>query len=113
MPISFGAKSTADEVLDGVDLKGRRVLVTGVSSGVGVETARILAAHGADVIGAARNLTKVRRATEQVCDQAAVGSFELVELDLASLASIRACADALVAAGKGSCSSASTNRIVS
>lgn len=101
MSISFDATSTADDVLERVDLRGRRVLVTGVSSGIGVETARVLAAHGAYVVGAARDLNKARRATEQVRAQAATGgSFDLIELDLASLASIRACADELVKTGE-------------
>lgn len=90
----FGAQTTTDEVLAGVDLTGKRVLVTGVSAGLGVETARALAAHGAQVVGAARDLDKARRAT------AGIGGLELVELDLASLASVRACADALVKAGR-------------
>ena len=98
---SFGAKSTTDEVLAGVNLSGKRILVTGASAGLGVETARTLAAHGATVVGAARDLDKAHRATEVVRSQAANGGgLELVELDLASLASVRACADALVAAGK-------------
>jgi NAD(P)-dependent dehydrogenase (short-subunit alcohol dehydrogenase family) len=97
----FGAASTTDEVLEGVNLSGKRILVTGVSAGLGVETARALAAHGAQVVGAARDLDKARRATEPVVAQAANGGgLELIELDLASLASVRACADALVAAGK-------------
>jgi NAD(P)-dependent dehydrogenase (short-subunit alcohol dehydrogenase family) len=91
----FGADTTADEVLDGVDLRGRRILVTGVSSGLGVETARSLAAHGASVIGAARDLDRARIATREV-----IGDFDLVELDLASLASVRACADRLLADGR-------------
>jgi len=97
----FGAQSTTDEVLDGRDLGGKRILVTGVSAGLGVETARALAARGAQVVGAARNLDKARGATETVRAQAANGGgLELVELDLASLASVRACADGLVASGK-------------
>ena len=97
----FGATSTTDEVLDGVDLAGKRILVTGVSAGLGVETARTLAAHGAQVVGAARDLDKAQRATEQVRAEAANGGgLELIELDLASLASVRACADALVAVGR-------------
>jgi NAD(P)-dependent dehydrogenase (short-subunit alcohol dehydrogenase family) len=96
----FGATSTTDEVLEGVDLSGKRILVTGVSAGLGVETARTLAAHGAQVVGAARDLNKAKTATEQVRAQAANGGgLELVELDLASLASVRACADALISAG--------------
>jgi len=47
----FGATSTSDEVLSGVNLQGKRILVTGVSAGLGVETARSLAAHGASVVG--------------------------------------------------------------
>jgi NAD(P)-dependent dehydrogenase (short-subunit alcohol dehydrogenase family) len=97
----FGATSTTDEVLDGIDLRGKRVLVTGVSAGLGVETARALAAHGAQVVGAARNLAKAEAATAPVrADMGDGGSLELVALDLASLASVRACADALVADGR-------------
>ena len=93
----FDATSTTDEVLEGKDLSGIRVLVTGVSAGLGVETARALARHGADVVGAARDLARRKRATAQVRADAEAGggSLELVALDLASLASVRACADAL------------------
>ncbi len=99
---SFGATSTTDDVLSGVNLKGKRILVTGVSAGIGVETARSLAAHGAHVIGAARDLNKAKVATEQVRKDAAAngGSFGLVELDLANLKSVRACADGLLAKGE-------------
>lgn len=101
MTTSFGELSTTDDVLAGVDLSGKRILVTGVSAGLGVETARALAAHGATVVGAARDLDKARAATGVVREQAAHGGgLELAQLDLASLASVRACADALVAAGK-------------
>jgi NAD(P)-dependent dehydrogenase (short-subunit alcohol dehydrogenase family) len=98
----FGATSTTDEVLSGVNLQGKRVLVTGVSAGLGVETARSLAAHGAHVVGAARDLTKAEAATAQVRTDAAKGggSFDLVELDLANLKSVRACADGLLAKGE-------------
>lgn len=54
-PHTFGATTTATEVIDGVDLRGRRALVTGASSGIGVETARALAAAGADVTLAVRD----------------------------------------------------------
>jgi NAD(P)-dependent dehydrogenase (short-subunit alcohol dehydrogenase family) len=91
----FGAESTTEEVLEGIDLTGRRVLITGTSAGLGVETARALAAHGATVIGTARNLPKAREATALVS-----GAFELVELDLASLASVRRCTDTLLAIGE-------------
>ena len=101
MTNTFGATSTTDDVLRSVKLSGKRVLVTGVSAGLGVESARALAAHGAEVIGAARDLSKAQGATEQVRAQATRGgSLHLVQLDLASLDSVRRCADGLLAAGK-------------
>ncbi len=95
----FGATSTTEDVLSGVNLHGKRILVTGVSAGLGVETARSLVARGAHVVGAARDLKKAEAATTQVRKDAAAhgGSFELIELDLASLKSVRACADKLLA----------------
>jgi NAD(P)-dependent dehydrogenase (short-subunit alcohol dehydrogenase family) len=97
----FGATSTTDEVLSGVNLQGKRILVTGVSAGLGVETARSLAAHGAHVVGAARDLSKAEAATALVRKDAAKngGRFEVVELDLGNVKSVRACADQLVAKG--------------
>jgi len=99
---NFDATSTTDEVLAGVDLSGKRVLVTGVSAGIGVETARALVAHGADVVGTVRDLAKGERATVGVraAAEAGGGRFELIELDLASLESVRACADKLVTDGR-------------
>ncbi|WP_191060083.1 SDR family NAD(P)-dependent oxidoreductase [Geminicoccus harenae] len=98
----FGAKSTADQVLSGVDLTGKRVLVTGASAGIGRETARSLVAHGASVVGAVRNLAKAEPATAAVREAASQGggSLELIELDLASLQSTRAGADRLLADGR-------------
>lgn len=99
---SLGWKSTANDVLAGIDLKGKRVLVTGVSAGLGVETARSLVAHGAEVVGAARDLRKAEAATTDVRAAASGGNgqFEIVEMDLASLSSVRRCADTLLAAGR-------------
>jgi NAD(P)-dependent dehydrogenase (short-subunit alcohol dehydrogenase family) len=98
----FGATSTTDEVLSGINLRGKRILVTGVSAGIGVETARSLAAHGADVVGAARDLKKAEAATAQVKTDAAAGggSLEFVALDLGSLKSVRACAQELLDKGR-------------
>src|SRR5580658_8914277 len=98
MTNALGATSTTDEVLAGIDLHGKRIFVTGVSAGIGAETARALAAHGAQVVGAARDLVKAEAATAQVRNDAAAkgGSFELIPLDLASLKSVRACADQLL-----------------
>jgi NAD(P)-dependent dehydrogenase (short-subunit alcohol dehydrogenase family) len=98
----FGATSTTEDVLVGVNLQGKRILVTGVSAGLGVETARSLVAHGAQVVGAARDLSKAEGATAEVRKDGAAhgGSFELVELDLADLRNVRACADQLVKKGE-------------
>jgi NAD(P)-dependent dehydrogenase (short-subunit alcohol dehydrogenase family) len=73
MTKGFGATSTTDDVLTGVDLSRKRVLVTGALAGPGLETARALAAHDAQVVGAARDLAKAERATNEVRTQAANG----------------------------------------
>ncbi len=100
MSASFSAESTTDEVLEGVDLTGQRFLVTGVSAGLGVETTRTLLAHGASVVGTARDLPKADRALESVREFIQPGaSLEVVEVDLASLASVRRGADELLARG--------------
>ena len=94
MAKTFNATSTTDEVLAGTDLTGKRALVTGVSAGLGVETARALAAHGADVVGTARDLDKARQAT------VGISNLTLLEVDLAALGSVRDGADALNADGR-------------
>lgn len=98
----FDSTSTTEEVLGDIRLDGKRVLITGTSAGIGVETARALVARGATVIGAVRSTAKAEQATQHVTEaaQAGGGSFSLIELDLASLASVRAAADALVAQGQ-------------
>jgi short-subunit dehydrogenase len=59
--------------LSGVNLRSKRILVTGVSAGLGVETATSLAAHGAEVVGGARDLAKAEAATAEVRNNAAAG----------------------------------------
>jgi NAD(P)-dependent dehydrogenase (short-subunit alcohol dehydrogenase family) len=94
--MTLGWETTTDDVLGGVDLSGKRILTTGASAGLGVETIRALAARGATVIGAARDIAKARRALAA----AGVADIELVEVDLASLASVRKATDEIVAQGK-------------
>jgi len=91
----FGETSTTEDVLAGIELAGKRVLITGVSAGLGVETARALSSHGAEVTGAARDLDKARAALKE-----AGADIDLVELDLASLASVREASDQLLADGR-------------
>src|ERR1700730_469022 len=92
----FNAQSTTDDVLAGIDLAGKRVLVTGVSAGLGVETARALAAHRAEENGAARDVDKAGGALAR----AGAKGVRPIALDLASLASVRSTADSLLADGR-------------
>lgn len=103
MTQELGAKTTADEVLGDARLDGKRYLVTGVSSGVGTETARVLVARGAHVTGTLRDLEKAASAVDEINSAAAEGDghFEVAEADLASLESIRGCTDELLAKGQG------------
>ncbi len=98
----FGWASTSDDVLSGMDLQDKRILVTGVSAGLGVETARALVAHGANVVGTARNLAKAKQATDGIRSVVRFGggSLELIDLDLADLTNVRSCADRLLADGR-------------
>ncbi|MEO8457739.1 MAG: SDR family NAD(P)-dependent oxidoreductase [Chloroflexota bacterium] len=97
----YGFSTTTDELLDKRDLTGQRVLITGASAGLGVETARTLAAHGASVVMCVRDLDKGERAAVIVrTDAMPHAAVEVRELDLASLASVRTCADALLAEGQ-------------
>jgi NAD(P)-dependent dehydrogenase (short-subunit alcohol dehydrogenase family) len=87
-----GAESTADDVLGDRDLTGLQVVITGVSAGLGVETARALASRGAAVTGVVRDPAKARASLA-----AAGAPVALVEADLASLASVRSGAGAVAA----------------
>jgi NAD(P)-dependent dehydrogenase (short-subunit alcohol dehydrogenase family) len=96
--MAFGFDSTTEDVLDGVDLTGRVVVITGASTGIGLETARALAAVGAEIVLAGRNAEKHAAAMATI--RAAVPEAELshVELDLRSLDSARAAGRAIAAA---------------
>jgi NAD(P)-dependent dehydrogenase (short-subunit alcohol dehydrogenase family) len=88
--MGFGFETTTDEVLAGVDLTGRTALVTGASAGIGVETARALAAAGASVTMTGRDPGKLAAAAASVREGAPGADVATGELDLASLASVRA-----------------------
>ncbi|HLT31558.1 MAG TPA: SDR family oxidoreductase [Myxococcaceae bacterium] len=86
-PSGFGANSTAEEVTEGLDLRGRHILVTGCTSGLGKETARVLAMRGATVLGTARNEGRAREALDSVGASSGVA----LACELADPASVAAC----------------------
>jgi WW domain-containing oxidoreductase len=89
-PIPFGARATADKVLAGIDLSGKRFLVTGCNSGIGFETMSALTANGGQVLGLARSLADAQAA----CAKVSPGAMPLA-CDLADLESVSAAAAAI------------------
>ncbi|MFE3828217.1 SDR family NAD(P)-dependent oxidoreductase [Streptomyces sp. NPDC059092] len=91
-PRTFGASTTAAEVTEGVDLHGRRAVVTGAGSGIGAETARVLAAAGADVTLAVRDTAAGARVAERLAAELPPGSGKLTvgRLDLADRSTVAA-----------------------
>ena len=87
--MTFDNKSTTNEVLDGIDLTGTRVLVTGASTGLGEETTRALAAHGAAVTMAVRDPERGEAAAARIRAAVPDADLEVMLLDLASLADVR------------------------
>jgi NAD(P)-dependent dehydrogenase (short-subunit alcohol dehydrogenase family) len=88
----FNAESTAAEVIAGIDLTGRRAIVTGGASGIGVETARALAGAGAEVTLAVRNLEAGERTAADIIHGTGNKQVLVAPLDLADQASVAALA---------------------
>jgi NAD(P)-dependent dehydrogenase (short-subunit alcohol dehydrogenase family) len=86
----FGFESTAAEVVAAIDLSGRRTIVTGGSSGIGVETARALASAGAEVTLAVRNNDAGQRTAADITDRTGNNAVHVGRLDLADRASVAA-----------------------
>lgn len=91
----FNKRSTAGQVVEGMDLTGKRILITGASSGLGLHSAQVLAERGAHVIVTARSL----QGASEVCDQIG-GSTKPLACELGDPASIRACAASVLATGE-------------
>ena len=87
--------TTAREVVGDVDLTGKACVITGASAGLGRESARALAAAGAQVTLAGRNMTALQQAQQWVVEEVPDARTSLVELDLTSLASVRGAADVI------------------
>ena len=97
MTRTFSSKSTTDDVLAGIDLSGKLALVTGASSGLGVETARALASKGARVVMAARDVAKIEQQAAAIRAQHPAAQLEVMELHLDKPANVRAFAKAFLA----------------
>ncbi|KAI3873424.1 hypothetical protein MKW98_008076 [Papaver atlanticum] len=85
----FSSSSTAEEVTHGIDASALTAIVTGASSGIGVETARVLALRGAHVIMAVRNVTAGRAVKDAIVKENHNAKVDVMELDLSSMASVR------------------------
>lgn len=93
---TFGPSTTTEDVLDGLDLRGTVALVTGGSSGLGQETARALANHGAHVVLTARDVPKGEKVAADIRQTTGNASVDVAELELGSLAGIRAAAERIL-----------------
>lgn len=94
-PSGFGFATTAEEVTEGLDLSGKAILITGVNSGLGLESARVLAARGATIVGLARTVDKAEAALG-----ALPGEHVPVACELSDPASVRAAVKTLVDRGE-------------
>jgi NAD(P)-dependent dehydrogenase (short-subunit alcohol dehydrogenase family) len=86
----YGFETTGDEVVEGVDLNGRRAIVTGGASGIGVETARVLAGAGAEVTLAVRDVDVGRKVAGEITDRTGNTKVAAAPLDLTDRASVAA-----------------------
>jgi NAD(P)-dependent dehydrogenase (short-subunit alcohol dehydrogenase family) len=93
----FGFKTTAAEVVGGIDLSGKRIIVTGAASGIGIETARALAQTGADITLAVRNTKAGAKVAADIEATTGNQNIHVAKLDLADQASVAA----FVAAWRG------------
>ncbi|BBN20187.1 hypothetical protein MPTK1_8g17160 [Marchantia polymorpha subsp. ruderalis] len=93
----FGGRSTSDEVTEGIDASGLTAIVTGGFSGIGEDTARVLALRGAYVVIAGRNLENGRKTKDEILKKFPGAKVEIMELDLSSLTSVRRFANEFLA----------------
>jgi len=100
---ALGRHTTAEQVSRGVDLSGQRAIVTGSNTGIGLETARVLALRGCQVVMACRDLDKAAGGRDQILSSAAgeirPEALEIMQLDLASFESVRGFAKEYLASG--------------
>ncbi|MDB5276551.1 MAG: short-chain dehydrogenase/reductase [Ferruginibacter sp.] len=85
---NFGFHSTADEVINGIDLTDKRAIVTGGASGIGIETVKTLAKAGAEVTIAARNVEGGKKVADEIISTTGNNKVHVAQLDLDNLSSI-------------------------
>src|ERR1700761_4178961 len=88
--MAYGADTTTDDVIAGIDLSGKLAVVTGASAGIGVETVRALASARGQGVMAGRDPAKGEKAAAQIRESVPDAQLEIRELDLSSLSSVRA-----------------------
>jgi NAD(P)-dependent dehydrogenase (short-subunit alcohol dehydrogenase family) len=96
----FGEKTQAGEVVAGLNLQGRTAIVTGASSGLGVETVRALADAGAHIVMPVRSRDKGEKVAAELRAATGNSAIEIAEMDLGDHASVSAFADGFVAGGR-------------
>lgn len=99
-PSGFSSSSTAEEVTQGIDGSGLTAIVTGASSGIGAETARVLALRGVSVIMGVRNMAAGQKVKDAIVKETPEAKVDALELDLSSLASVRNFAEEFNSSGR-------------
>ncbi|KAG5007108.1 hypothetical protein JHK85_025650 [Glycine max] len=85
----FSSSSTAEEVTHGIDGSGLTAIVTGASSGIGAETARVLALRGVHVIMGVIDMTNAENVKESILKEIPIAKIDVMKLDLSSMASVQ------------------------
>ena len=93
MTTQFDADTSAEEAARNIDLSDQTIVITGGSAGLGVETARVLAARGARIVSVVRNEAKAKAAAATILESVPKANLEIAVLDLAELDSVRRGAD--------------------
>ena len=84
----LGFETTAMEVVEGINLKGKEIIITGASAGIGVETARALAKAGARIVIGARNLEKAEGVAKDIRESTKNPNVEVEKIEMGSIASV-------------------------
>ncbi|TKY52822.1 Short-chain dehydrogenase TIC 32 [Spatholobus suberectus] len=98
-PSGFGSASTAEQVTEGIDASNLTAIITGGASGIGLETARVLALRKAHVIIAARNMESAKDAKQLILQENESARVDIMKLDLCSVNSVRSFVDNFLALG--------------